>query len=73
MATYKFIKEWSYATSAYVEAESFEEAKKKIQGNEYRWVEEDGGEHFIQNSYAALMTEDGEEETEYKWSPYEDN
>lgn len=77
---YKFYKEVATSYSCYVEADSLEEAKEKLDNCEFyddmEWTEDDGGESS--DVYTATRVgesvediEEGEYETVEEWNAFE--
>ena len=55
---------WSYESICTVEADSFEEAKKKLDDPEIEFEDKD---YILKESYCM-----DENEEEYAWNPYDD-
>ena len=69
---YKITKTFSYTMSAEVEAESLEEAKKLFEDERnHEWYEDDGGEHWLENTQYYELQVDEENEDEW-WDPVDD-
>lgn len=61
---FTFTSFWSYESTCTVEADSFEEAKKKLDDPE---IEFEDNNYMLQESYCR-----DENEEEYDWNPYDD-